>query len=156
MLSTSVPGRVLVELSALTFSHMQTGSDTSYLTGVLQTIVHVCEILGVAKTKTSGSTRLWQGHQNCLASGSLRRRLRKIFFFFKGYDGKSNPLGYGRGEVVTWKRGNVAWFLSHGHEPACARRTLSGTMDALEGGGGRAIGTISHSMYSQKDAVKEG
>lgn len=62
MLSTSVPGMVLVEISALTFSHGQAGSDTSYLTGILQSIIHVREILGVTQTKSSRSTRLWHGH----------------------------------------------------------------------------------------------
>ena len=53
--STSVPARVLAELSALVFPHVQT-SGKSYLTGILQSVIHVCEILGVAKTKSARST----------------------------------------------------------------------------------------------------
>lgn len=54
LLSTSASGRVLVEPSALTFPHGQT---TLYLMGTLQSIVHVCEILEVARAKSSRSTR---------------------------------------------------------------------------------------------------
>lgn len=39
---------------------------------------------------------------------NLKETLKEEGFFFKGYDGKTSPLEYGRGEVVMWKRGNVA------------------------------------------------
>lgn len=56
-----------------------------------------------------------------------------------------------------WKRGNIAWLLSHGsYELACAWQSLSGTIDALEGAGGWAVDTISHSVYSTKGRRERG